>query len=189
VPLAPLWDGLGDLTDGVITDSHWHFDPGPYVGWNTVDPTITFHFDGMFTIESVTLYLDDGSGGGGVYPPDDVTIVMGGDTLVFDVTDPPGSEPFGITFDELDLSGDTLELTLADYSNDYMMLSEVEFHGLPMPGPCPADLDGDGAVNVGDLLQLLAEWGSAGGPADLDGDGVVNVGDLLVLLGDWGACP
>jgi hypothetical protein len=188
-PLAPLWDGLGDLTDGIITENHWHFDPGPYVGWNTADPTITFHFDGMVAIEAVTLYLDDGTSGGGVYPPDDVTIVMGGETLVFEVIDPPGSEPFGVTFDELDLAGTVLELTLADYSSDYMMLCEVEFHGLPVPDSCPADLNADGAVNVGDLLQLLGAWGSSGGPADLDDDGLVNVGDLLILLGEWGACP
>jgi hypothetical protein len=55
-------------------------------------------------------------------------------------------------------------------------------------GPCPADFDGSGAVNVTDLLQLLGAWGQSGGPEDLNGDGVVNVLDLLVLLDQWGVC-
>jgi hypothetical protein len=54
--------------------------------------------------------------------------------------------------------------------------------------PCPADLDGDGAVGTSDLLLLLAAWGDAG-PGDLDGDGLVGTGDLLQLLAAWGECP
>lgn len=50
----------------------------------------------------------------------------------------------------------------------------------------PADLNGDGVVNGGDLGMLLAAWGSTGGPADLDGDGVVSGGDLGMLLSLWG---
>ncbi|MCH8152759.1 MAG: S8 family serine peptidase [Planctomycetes bacterium] len=57
-------------------------------------------------------------------------------------------------------------------------------------GPrCPADLDGDGAVGILDLLQLLIAWGQGGVPADLDGDGAVGITDLLILLAAWGACP
>jgi hypothetical protein len=54
--------------------------------------------------------------------------------------------------------------------------------------PCPADLDCSGAVNVNDLLTLLADWGLSGTPSDLDGSGIVNVNDLLLLLADWGPC-
>ena len=54
---------------------------------------------------------------------------------------------------------------------------------------CPADLNGDGVVNVFDLLELLNTWGPCPGcPADLNGDGVVNVFDLLELLNSWGPC-
>ncbi len=56
--------------------------------------------------------------------------------------------------------------------------------------PCPADLDGSGAVDVKDLLILLGAWGpNKGHPADLDGSGAVDVKDLLELLGAWGPCP
>lgn len=59
----------------------------------------------------------------------------------------------------------------------------------PCPPACPADLNGDGVVNVGDLLTMLLAWGAnPGHPADLDGDGAVTVGDLLLLLAAWGPC-
>ena len=54
--------------------------------------------------------------------------------------------------------------------------------------PCPADVNGDGVVDVLDLLALLAAWGNAGGPEDINGDGIVDVLDLLELLAAWGPC-
>ncbi|MFK7960013.1 MAG: hypothetical protein AB8G96_05750 [Phycisphaerales bacterium] len=57
---------------------------------------------------------------------------------------------------------------------------------------CPADLDGDGEVGFGDVLNLLAAWGAC--PAgsfcepDLDVSGVVGFPDLLILLADFGDC-
>jgi subtilisin family serine protease len=60
------------------------------------------------------------------------------------------------------------------------------------PTGCPADLNGDGAVDAVDLLMLLDAWGPAPGqpphPADLNDDGVVDVSDLLILLDAWGPC-
>lgn len=62
----------------------------------------------------------------------------------------------------------------------------IVYDGLPV---CPADLNGDGVVDVSDLLILLAAWGPAeGAAADLNGDSVVDVSDLLVLLAAWGSC-
>jgi parallel beta-helix repeat protein len=56
--------------------------------------------------------------------------------------------------------------------------------------PCPWDLDGDGNVNVVDLLMVIGSWGPcAGCPADFNDDGFVNVVDLLALIGNWGPCP
>ncbi len=55
-----------------------------------------------------------------------------------------------------------------------------------------ADLDGDLAVGVTDLLIMLAAWGPCAGPCppscagDLDGDCTVSVGDLLAMLATWG---
>ncbi len=55
--------------------------------------------------------------------------------------------------------------------------------------PCPWDLNGNGSVDVPDLIALLASWGPcAGCPADFDGDGDVDVVDLIKLLANWGPC-
>jgi len=57
--------------------------------------------------------------------------------------------------------------------------------------PCTADIDGDGAVQFGDLLGVLNQWGACAVncPADLDFDGGVGFSDLLTVLGNWGSCP
>jgi len=52
---------------------------------------------------------------------------------------------------------------------------------------CPADLNGDGAINAADLATLLSSWGSP--KNDLDGDGVVAASDLATMLSSWGSCP
>jgi hypothetical protein len=63
---------------------------------------------------------------------------------------------------------------------------------------CPQDCagGGDGNVDVTDLLQVLAEWGTPP-PHECDvdpdgGDGVIDVADLLDVLAAWGVateCP
>jgi len=53
---------------------------------------------------------------------------------------------------------------------------------------CAGDLDGDGAVNVKDLLGIIGAWGTSDQNADINGDGVVDVGDLLATIDHWGLC-
>ncbi|MHC5005408.1 MAG: hypothetical protein ACYTJ0_20085, partial [Planctomycetota bacterium] len=52
--------------------------------------------------------------------------------------------------------------------------------------PCPADLDGDGAVGVDDLIIVILLWGTDDPAADVDGDGQVGVDDLLEVILSWG---
>jgi hypothetical protein len=49
------------------------------------------------------------------------------------------------------------------------------------------DLDGDGVVAIGDLLELISFFGEQSDTADLDGDGIVSVSDMLIMLGNWTA--
>ncbi len=54
---------------------------------------------------------------------------------------------------------------------------------------CPTDLDGSGSTDVGDVLEMIGQWGACSGcSGDLNGDGSVNVTDLLQVIGAWGAC-
>jgi hypothetical protein len=65
-------------------------------------------------------------------------------------------------------------------------MGAFEVQPLPL---CPADVNGDGSVNITDLLAVIASWGAAGGnPADVNGDGTVNIADLLGVIAAWGAC-
>ncbi len=52
---------------------------------------------------------------------------------------------------------------------------------------CPADLDGDGTVGIGDFLIVLGFWGGPQG--DIDGDGTTGIEDFLLVIGNWGPCP
>ncbi|MDG2291307.1 MAG: lamin tail domain-containing protein [Phycisphaerales bacterium] len=71
----------------------------------------------------------------------------------------------------------------------------------PLPTTCPGDVTGpngtpDAAVNVSDLLAVIANWNTQGDGsvrpvgdcAPLpNGDCVVDVSDLLAVIGDWGS--
>ena len=61
-------------------------------------------------------------------------------------------------------------------------------YSIPDTCGCPTDLNGDGYVGTGDLLELFSQWGTDG-PADFDGSGAVGTGDLLILFANWGPCP
>jgi hypothetical protein len=39
------------------------------------------------------------------------------------------------------------------------------------------------------LLAVIDQWGSNDSPADINGDGIVNVADLLLIIDGWGDCP
>jgi len=57
--------------------------------------------------------------------------------------------------------------------------------------PVTGDLDGDGDVDLSDLAEMLANYGTTGGATyadgDLDGDEDVDLSDLALLLSNYGA--
>lgn len=54
--------------------------------------------------------------------------------------------------------------------------------------PCDGDVTADGWVDVLDLLEVIAQWGTSDSTADLNSDGVVDVTDLLEVVEHWGSC-
>ncbi len=78
-----------------------------------------------------------------------------------------------------------LELSLAGVGGP--LQGTVELDDFRVEAVRPADLDGNGAVDGGDLALLLSAWGACSGcVADFDGDGFVGGADLAAMLVDWG---
>jgi hypothetical protein len=74
-----------------------------------------------------------------------------------------------------------------DVTNDLSQIDVFTWNGT-------GDLDGDGVVDLSDLAQLLANYGSTSGATyydgDLSGDGAVDLVDLASLLGVYRTgCP
>ncbi len=47
------------------------------------------------------------------------------------------------------------------------------------------DANGDGVVNVDDLIAVTLSWGACACPADLNHDGVVDANDLILVILNW----
>ena len=90
---------------------------------------------------------------------------------------------FGAPFDPENINGDTGVAEMDTIGRPAVWLLRAN------ASACPADLDGSGAVDFGDVLAVLAAWGNKGGPEDLDESGFVDFADLLIVLAAWGACP
>ena len=54
------------------------------------------------------------------------------------------------------------------------------------PLSCAEDINGNGTVEVSDVLLLLSDFGCTSDCTDVDGDGAVSVADILLLLAAFG---
>ena len=84
------------------------------------------------------------------------------------------------------IASDLGDGSLVEAAIDLLVVGGVSCEDAP---DCPADFNGDGAVEGSDLGLLLAVWGTNDAQADLDGDGNVGGGDLGLILSGWGLCP
>ena len=99
--------------------------------------------------------------------------------------DTPGS-PFDL---QMSADGGTLLVgSKAVHANTFGRGSET--YAVKLDTPCLGDLDGDGAVGLGDLTILLANFGTVGGATpedgDMDGDADVDLTDLTLFLALFG---
>jgi predicted outer membrane repeat protein len=53
---------------------------------------------------------------------------------------------------------------------------------------CPPDINGNGSVDINDLLVVVAQWATSGPQGDIDRDGVVDITDLLETIDEFGPC-
>jgi hypothetical protein len=99
------------------------------------------------------------------------------------ITIPSGYGPTGFGRNTK-MGGGSLLIGAPAYSNSRGVVFQTP---LAQTLPCGADLNGDGTIDVDDVLSMISLWGGSG-RADLNGDSVVDVNDLLSLLGNWGDC-
>jgi FG-GAP-like repeat/Dockerin type I domain len=111
----------------------------------------------------------------------DVTVLINNGAGVFDAPRffPAGLSARSLAVGDINMDGspDLVVASLPD--NSVAMLLNLTAN--------PLDLNGDGAINGGDLAILLAGWGATGPklPADFNGDGIVDSIDLATLLASW----
>ena len=159
-PAQQLSGGSGVLTDGIIATDNWFIAENgdgyhPYVGWHSIDPTLTFHFPQPVHLNAVTIFADNSGGDGGVLPPSTAHLQMGLTNVDRSIHVPPGTAPFAYTLTDLNLFGSTLALTLdrAPFSDpclpNWVFLSEVQFSGTTDAIPAPAAAAGGIALIIG----------------------------------------
>ena len=75
------------------------------------------------------------------------------------------------------------------YASRMTRTGETELAAVAYSCSCPplhSDFNEDGAVDVQDLMLLLAHWGGTSEACDLSGDGFVGTADLVVFLAEFG---
>jgi hypothetical protein len=139
---APLSGGAGKLTDGVSPPLSWYQygQDTPWVGWdngepNGGNPLVTFNFAGVEHVNSVTVWVDNTIGAGGVYLPSSVSIDGTNFAIAPDNSNP---SPRAYTFSNLGITGSSVNVQFFQSSGfPWIMVGEVSFDGtstIPEPG-------------------------------------------------------
>jgi bacillopeptidase F len=179
-------DGDNDIDDGTTTLT------SPVMDASDPDAMITYYrwYSNTFGDNPMadTFVVDVSDDGGSTWTNLE-TVGPGGSEVSggwyhkeFRVDEIPGIEnndQFRIRFIASDLGGGSV----VEAGVDGVTIESLYCEDLGTPG----DVNGDGSVNVIDLLLLLDAWGPCPGcPEDVNGDGIVNVIDMLLLLDNWG---
>ncbi len=106
---------------------------------------------------------------------------------VFEPLDDGGND-LGSTF--LAISVTTAGTTTQEFStsnfNGTVQVQVIDYPFDVLDDAIIGDVNGDGIVDVTDVLSLISAWGPcAGCSEDLDNSGTVDVTDLLIIIGNW----
>ncbi len=127
------------------------------------------------------------------------TVYWGNNGLVDGLYSTPGGDPNDIDTVENVFIADPepgtwiVEVIAAEINED----GHVETGGLDADfalvvsgvlSDCLGDLDGNGALGYGDVLAILANWGTCQCPEDIDSNGTAGFEDILFILANWGPC-
>jgi hypothetical protein len=154
---APLSGGTGKLTDGIIPAADWTAgNPEPWVGWengqtNGANPTATFFFSGLPTINSVTVWYDNAKGSGGVSAPS----AIGVNGISHAVPPSLLGGPQAFTISGLSITASSIDVQFFQ-SSAWVMIGEVTFDGSSSsatPEPATLALLGSGLLSVAGLLR------------------------------------
>ena len=202
------WDGtvlLWELTPSTTTDTTVRVSPAtvssPAIGEqltlsldiadgeNVAGYQVTVGFD-----TSALRYVESANGdflpaGAFFVPP-----VVSGNSVALAATSLSG-ESYGdgtlatLTFEVIAVKGSTLTLSdvvLSD-SGGTGFHPAVENGEVVEPAELTGDVNGDGVVNIQDLVLVAGRLGQTGqNDADMNGDGVVNIQDLVLVAGALG---
>ena len=100
-------------------------------------------------------------------------------------SDGASDDNFGI---HVSISGDGTAAIVGAHGDDDNGSRSGSAYIFDIDGPDCPDINGDGYINVSDLLAVIDQWGLTNSPADINGDGIVDVSDLLILIAAWGPC-
>ena len=111
----------------------------------------------------------------------EVTLTVAGDLLT-----EPGDYPISVTATSKTDSTMTAEITTT--TTIEMKPPPPTPETSPPPPPTPWDVNGDGTVNIQDLVLVAGEFGQSGESlkGDVNGDGTVNILDLVFVSSHFG---
>jgi hypothetical protein len=149
----------------------------------TIDPAGSFHPSIAASGSNVHLvWYDDRDGNNEIYykRSTDAGVSWGADTRLTN----NGSDSLGAS---AAVSGQSVHVIWHDKRDGNW---EIYHKRNPTGNPLDADLNGDGVVDIDDLLAVINGWGGcpaspAACPVDINADGVVDIDDLLIVITNW----
>ncbi|MEE2907733.1 MAG: S8 family peptidase [Planctomycetota bacterium] len=168
---SPSFDASGS-TETIVSYARWH--SNDYGNAPGTDPmVIDISNDAGLTWNNLETIGPNGEGttGGWAYVSFNVAEVI------------EGTDQMRVRFTVSDVGADTQ--SVVESGVDAFSVEYVECD--PKTPPCEGDVNGDGQVNVEDVLIVIAQFGGSG-DGDVDGDGTVGTDDLLIVIASWGPC-